>query len=321
MLKFLLLFFPIIIQPQTKIVYTAVDYSLGEVRAAICDDDGGNKYDLGFSKTYLPVWFGDDIVYNSDTFIWQCDTTGENLKQIIDGYRITVSNDQTKYAFYDYNGISIADKSGKLIKEIHVDAWQDVTITWSLNDEHVSFYNNEKDECFLFHLENDSLISFGKGIYHPLWNKSDGSILYNARTLDELYDVVIKDASGKTVKINKPGEMAVVPIWSSSGNKVAYMVIKYQAEQNVDSDMLESYLMLYDMETKVTKTLAHDAGFTDQAFPQMCFDENDNFIYYTAINEQGLGSLKKINLNSYESFTISKDPNIDERFPQVKTFN
>jgi hypothetical protein len=321
MLKFLLLFFPIFILPQTKIVYTAVDYSLGEVRAAICDDNGGNKYDLGFSKTYLPVWFGENIVYNSDTFIWQCDTTGENLKQVIDGYRIAVSHDQKKYAFYDFNGIGVVDNSGKLIKQIFVDAWQDVTITWSSNDEHLSFYNNEKDECFLFHLEKDSLISFGKGIYHPLWNKTNGNILYNERTIDDLYDVVIKDTSGKTEIINKPGEMAVVPIWSSSGTKVAYMIIKYQAEQNVDSDMLESTLMLYDTGSKTIKMLANDAGFTDQAFPQMCFDENDNFIYYTAINELGLGSLKKINLNSLESFTISKDPNIDERFPQVKTFN
>ena len=322
MLKLLLILVPFTIFSQTKIVFTSVDASNDEVRAQVFNENGNNRIDLGFSKTYLPVWFGDKILYNSDTYIWECDTTGENLKQREDGFRISVSHDQTKYAFYNNDGIGIADTSGKIINQVMVEAWPNVTITWSLDDSKISYYDIEKEKCFLFDLKNDSLITFGEWIYHPLWHKNQNKILYNKAAGEEEFDVVIQDSMDFSTAaiINKPGEMAVVPVWSDLGDKIAYLVIKKDSAVQVDSDMLPSFLMLYNLNTKEHTMLADDAGFTDEAFPQISFDARDENIYYTAINENGLGEIKKINLLTREEFTLSDNPSIDDRFPQVKTF-
>ncbi len=307
---------------QTKIVYTAVDYINNEVRAAICNADGLNKYDLGFNRTYLPVWFGDNILFNSDTYIWQCDSTGENLKQLSPGYRVSVSHDQTKYAFYSSPGISIADTSHKIIKEILIDPWEDVSITWSKDDSKISYFNNSTKKLFLFDLATDSVMMFGNFVFHPLWNPSDNSILYNQKNENELFDVFTIDSLDSPDKkmINKPGEMAVVPVWSNDGEKIAYLSIHSEKDDSVQSDMLKSDLVLFDKKTGEKKILATDAGFTDQAFPQVTFDENDKYIYYTSITEYGTGALARVYLTTGETEIISKDPKIDDRFPHVKIF-
>ncbi|MEO8398422.1 MAG: hypothetical protein ABI550_01265 [Ignavibacteriaceae bacterium] len=319
--KLVLILLPFLSFPQTKIIYTAVDYSLNEVRAAICDSSGSNKYDLGFSKTYLPVWFGDNILFNSDTYIWKCDTVGGNLTKMMEGFRVSVSHDETMFAFYNLKGIGIADTSGKIIKQYLVEPWRDVTITWSKNDDQISYYNLEKETCYLFNLENDSLINFGEEIFNPLWHKSNSYILYNQKNKDGLFDVILNSIEkNKRLILNSPGEMALVPIWSNDGTKIAYLVIKDKPKMEVQTDMLESTLMLYDLKTKAHTILTGDAGFTDQAFPQMSFDKNDKNIYYTSISSTGIGTLTKINLKTLSKEIISRNKNIDERFPLVKTF-
>ncbi|MBZ0200357.1 MAG: hypothetical protein K8H86_10850, partial [Ignavibacteriaceae bacterium] len=267
---------------QTKIIYTAVDYVNNEVRAAICDADGSNKYDLGFNRTYLPVWFGDNILFNSDTYIWQCDSTGENLKQLSPGYRVSVSHNQKKYAFYSSPGISIADTSHKVIKEILIDPWEDVSITWSKDDSKISYFNNSTKKLFLFDLATDSVMTFGDFAFHPLWNPTDNSILFNQKNEKELFDVFTIDSLDSPDKkmISTPGEMAVVPVWSNDGQKIAYLSIHSAEDDSAVSDMLKSDIILYDKLTGEKKILADNAGFTDQAFPQVTFDANDEYIYY-----------------------------------------
>jgi len=191
MLKIIFLFFPLLVFSQTKIIFTYVDYEHDEVRAAICNEDGSSRYDLGFNKTYLPVWFQDNILFNSDTFIWKCDTTGENLTKMNEGYRVSVSNDKKKYAFYNLQGIAVANDSGKIIKQMMVDAWEEVGITWSKEDSMISYYNLEKEKCNLFNLNNDSIIIFGDSIYHPLWNKNHNKILYNKKNSENKYNILV----------------------------------------------------------------------------------------------------------------------------------
>lgn len=307
---------------QTRIIYTAVDYINNEVRAAVCNEDGKNKYDLGINRTYLPVWFGDNILFNSDTYIWQCDSTGENLKQLMPGYRVSVSHNQKKYAFYSSSGISIADTSHKVIKEILIDPWEDVAITWSKDDTKISYFNLATNKLYLFDLFKDSVSTIGDHVYHPLWNPSDRRILYNQKNEDNLFGVYVIDSLNSRDKnlISLSGEMAVVPVWSNDGNKIAYMVIHKEQDDSLQTDMFFSDIILFNTKTGERKILTSSAGFTDQAFPQIEFDENDWYLYYTTITNYGTGALARIELATGKTEIISNDPKIDDRFPHVKKF-
>jgi hypothetical protein len=291
------------------------------VRATICEIDGNNRNELGFNKTYLPAWFKDKILLNSDTFVWQCDTSGENLTKLFPGYRVSISNNKKMFAFYDRDGIGISDEKGKIIKQIAANVFEDAAITWSKNDDKVSFFNPEKKICYLFNLTNDSLEAFGDSVYHPLWNPKNDLILFNRAASNDKFDVVIKNIqSGSEIIVNKNNENAVVPIWSNEGDKIAYLSFQTVLENSPETDLFACDLVLYDVEKKTAQILSTSAGFTDKAFPQMCFDEKDEFIYFTKINEVGLGSIARINLKSLFQETISKDIKLDERFPQVKSF-
>lgn len=306
---------------QTKIVFTAIDYQYEEVRAVIFNEDGSNRTELGFNKTYLPVWFNDKILMNSDTFIWQCDTSGTNLVKLFAGYRASISNNKKMCAFYDKDGIAISDEQGKILKRIAVNTFEDAAVTWSKNDDKVSYFDPDKKVCFLFNLSNDSIEVFGDSIYHPLWNLKNDFVLYNQAKADGKYDVVLKTIQSDSTKvINSDKENAVVPIWSSDGKKIAYLAFDLEIENSLNTDIYSCKLILYDLEKQEKRVLAADAGFTDKAFPQMCFDEKDEFIYFTKINENSLGSIARINLKTFRQEVISKDPTLDERFPHVKSF-
>lgn len=306
---------------QTKIIFTSIDYTNDEVRATICDGDGSNRIELGFNKTYLPAWFNDKILLNSDTFIWRCDTSGANLTKLFPGYRVSVSNNKKMFAFYDRDGIGISDESGKVTKQIEVNTFKDAAITWSKNNDKVSFFNPENQICYLFNLTNDSLETFDDFVYHPLWNPRKDQLLFNRALSDGKYAVVLRSYEvGAEIIINKNNENAVVPIWSNAGDKIAYLSFQIVLENLPETDIYACDLVLYDVGKKTTQILSTKAGFTDKAFPQMCFDEQDEFIYFTKINEVGLGSIARVNIKTLQQETISKNSNIDERFPQVKSF-
>ena len=306
---------------QTKIVFTAIDYQHDEVRAVICNSNGSSRTELGFNKTYLPVWLKDKILLNSDTFIWQCDTSGSNLQKLLAGYRVTVSNNENMFAFYDKDGIAISDVKGNITKRIEVSIFEDAAITWSKNDDKVSFFDPDKKVCFLFNLTNDSIEVFGDSIYHPLWNLKNDLVLFNKAKADGRFDVVLKKMnSDSAVIINSAIENAVVPIWSNDGSKVAFLSFETEIENSLQTDLFPCKLVLYDLETRNKRVLSADAGFTDKAFPQMCFDGKDEFISFTKINENGIGSIARVNLQTFEQEVISKNPALDERFPHVKSF-
>jgi hypothetical protein len=318
MIKFLfLILIPVFLAAQEKIVYTAVDYSNNEVRATICNIDGSDKTDLGFNRTYLPAWFGDKILFNSDTFIWECDTEGENLRQMIAGYRVSVSHDKKKFAFYNKEGIGIADTTGRLIKQIFVEPWEEVTVTWYRDDTKISFFNLQKDKSLFFDLKEERIEEIGTGIYHPLYHKASEKVLFN-RSNGDLFDVILASAND-TLVINDKKEMALVPSWSTNGNMIAYLSVK-ETEDTVETDMLFADLILYSIDSGKKTVLTEDASYTDQAFPQVVFDRNDEFVYFTSITEKGTGALARINIKTLKQEIISKNPNIDERIPLVKNY-
>lgn len=305
---------------QTKILYTSLDYSTGDLRACIMNYDGTNKIDLGFNKTYLPFWVGNNIFFNSDTYIWKVEVDGSNMREVIQGYRVAESNSRDKFAFYNEDGIGITDITGKLLKQIYVDCWQDVSITWSKNDKHITYYKYETEKCYMFELETETVSVFGNYVYHPLWHSNHEMILYNKMMLNELYGVYLRKGNDD-VLISNPTGMSVVPIWSNDGTKIAYFEIMEFVDYEVESDMYTSQLILYDVATGESKVLTDDGGFTDKAFPQFSFDELDENIYYTSISNKGYGSITKISLKTGEKNVISKNPEIDERFPLIRTLS
>lgn len=314
----LVFYFSVPLFSQGNILFTYVDYKNDEVRAAVCDQSGNNRIDLGFNKTYLPVWFKGKIILNSLNYIWTCEVNGENFTKIGEGFRASSSISNRYFAFYTQEGIAIYDSSYKLKKELSLNVWTDVSITWLNNDSIISFFDTEKESTVLFNIETDSLYIYGKDIYHPVWNKKTGEIVYN-KILDNGNFAIFKSSSDtpgiSDSILTLASENAIVPIWSNSYDKIAYMRIKEDSLQSIDSDMMLADIILYDFMTKKYYMIAGDAGYTDQAYPQFSFDETDENLFYTALNQEGSGIIKKINIKTLQTDQITKDLQIDERIP------
>lgn len=307
------------IHSQEKILYTYVDYKLGEVRAAILNTANKERTDLGFNKTYLPAWLGDKILFNGQNYIWRCNEDGNDLKKITDGFRVSVSADQNLFAFYSKNGISIYDSSLNLFKELDVDAWTDVSITWLKNDSAISYYNLDKQTCYLYFIYEDSVTQFGEYVYHPL--QFGSQVIFNRMDETGLFSVYIHEVDKEIEsarKISEADEMAVVPMWSHDGKEICYLRVKPDSAQNIQSDMFRSELIFYDLEKSTYKILSDDAAFTDQAFPQFTFSQDGEYIFYTAIVENGNGVIKIISLINFEVEQLTDDVWLDERFPICK---
>lgn len=307
-----------IIFPQEKILYTYVDYGSNEARAAILNTASNERLDLGFNRTYLPAWIGNNILFNGQNYIWSCNSDGSGLTKVGEGYRASVSQKENLFAFYSKNGISIFDSSLNFVKEIEVEAWTDVSVTWLKNDSAVSFYDLQKQICYLYFIFEDSIAQFGGYVYHPIQKGSQ--ILFN-RLEEKIYSVFLmkEHESPKNAKRISTGfDNSVVPIFSPNGKNIAYLKILPDSLQFIQSDMLRCELILYDIEKSETKIVAADAAFTDQAFPQFTFNKNSDVIFYTAVNENGLGVLKKIDLKSNATERLTLNPALDERFPVCK---
>lgn len=308
-------FVSIKISPQENILYTYVDYRSGEVRAAMLNTASNERLDLGFNKTYLPAWIGNKILFNGQNFIWRCNDDGSELTKIGDGYRVSVSQNENLFAFYSKNGISIYDSSLNFLKEIEVETWTDVSITWLKNDSAISFYNLQKQICYLYFIFEDSIAQLGEFIYHPI--QSGSQIVFN-KLEKGIYSIFLMNETESPAiarLISNGFDNSVVPIFSHDGNKICYLKILPDSLQNIQSDMFRSELVLYDIEKSETKILATDAAFTDQAFPQFTFSNSGEEIFYTAMNENGLGVLKKISLRNKPIEQLTIDPALDERFP------
>lgn len=303
---------------QGRILFTYVDHENGEVRASICDENGENKMDIGFNKTYLPVWFNGKVLLNSLNYIWRCESNGENFTKIGEGFRASSSTTGKYFSFYTRDGIAVFDSNYNAKKNLVLDVWTDVSVTWIKNDSIISFYDPKKESTIFFNIENDSLYSFGKEIFHPVWSKVTREIIYNKVLNNGNFAIFLNKSSNPSEKdlvLTAESENALVPIWSNNFDKIAYLRIKEDSLQTIDSDMLLADLILYDLVTRKYQILVRDAGYTDQAYPQFSFDDVDENIFYTSLSDRGTGIIKKVNLESLKTEIISKNILIDERIP------
>ncbi|MBI2417922.1 MAG: hypothetical protein HYV28_08470 [Ignavibacteriales bacterium] len=302
-----------LLSAQSAYIYTYVDYKNQDARIAIQNEKTGKSFDVGFIQSHLPIWAGNEVIFNGQNTIWKCDREGENLRRISPGFRASLSHDGSKYACYTGEGITVFDTSGKMLKILDLTPWIDITITWKPGDSVITYFSEEKQSCMMYFLNNDSISTLGKRIYQPTWN-SHGICLYNKLEESGMYQVYTKQG-GRERKISFDDRMAVVPSWSNSGKAIAYLSVLPDSVQPGNTDMYVSELMLYETATGNTTILTSDAGFNDKVFPQLAFSEDDSFIYYTAVAENGNGKLKKINARTLESFVLREGAMIDCRFP------
>jgi len=110
-------------------------------------------------------------------------------------------------------------------------------------------------------------------------------------------------------------ENSIVPIWSPSGRFIVYMtLLSKNSIQN--SDFIPARIVLYDTKSKTKQIISEDAGFTEGAYPQFSFSKDERYFYYTAIRENGTGTIIQVDLNSnFEKRILINDSNLDARLP------
>jgi len=316
----ILLFFPISLSAQ--ILFTAIDHSENDIRACMLNDSTHEIIEISLNRSYLPTWIGDKIVFNFGNHIWMSDKSTKDQRIIFEGLKPVVSKSNSLIAGYSKQGITIVDSSGKVLKKLEVNFWEKVTPTFSFDEESISYFDKDREACYLFNWKNETNRLFGKNIYHPVWSPDGMQILFNTGKMDANFRVAVVDSSWKEGTpvnyITSINENAVVPIWSPKQNYIAYMIL-HSKNSNVESDLISSNIILYDIKTKVKTIIAEDAGFTEGAYPQFCFDGEEKYLYYTSVNSLGNGALVKIELkNNFQKKILTHDKNLDCRLPACK---
>ncbi len=317
---FILFFFVNTIFSQEKLILTYINYSESEGRVALYNESTGELTDLGFNGTMLPVQFGKKVFFNSDNLIWSCTSEGEELQRIGRGFRISTSYSGKYYSYYDTDGIYVADSSHKIIKIIEVNAFTDVTPTWLLNDSALAYYDQEKDECKIFFLYNDSIATFGAMAYQPVQQPRGSLIAYNQAEAGGGYSIILRDGidtDASVIKINTNYVNSLIPHWSDSGEYLAFITILPDSLQPENSDMYRGQLVLYNPISQQSKILTSDFGYTDQVYPQFSFSSDGRFIYYTAIAANGYGEIKKVEIATSKTFPLNIQGCEDVRLPIV----
>lgn len=303
----------------SQILFTAIDHSANDVRACLLDDSTHEIIEISFNNSYLPIWFGVKIVFNYGNHIWISDKTTKDQRIIFEGLKPVVSRSNKYVAGYSKEGITIADSSGKVLKKIEVDYWEKITPTFSYDEKSISYFDKERESSFLFNWKNETNKLFGKNIYHPSWSPDGSKILFNFGKMDSNFRVAVVDSSWKEgIPMNfitNVNENSVLPIWSPKQNFIAYMTLN-QINSKSESDLMNGTIILYDLKTKIKTILAEDAGFTEGAYPQFCFDQSEKYFYYTSINPLGNGAITRIDMqNNFQNEILTHDNNLDCRLP------
>lgn len=319
---FFIIYFFIFSQVFPQVVFTAINHSLNDVRACFFDDSTNEIIELSSNNSYLPVWFDDKIIFNFGNHVWLTDKTGNEQRILFEGVKPVVSKKNKFIAAYTRDGIVVADSQFKILKTIEVNYWDKITPTFSFDECSVSYYDKERESTFLFNWFNETNKQFGKMIYHPTWSPDGKKILLNTGKIDEDFRVGIVDSSWKEGDpisfITSKNENCILPIWSPRQNYIAYMILKSN-KTLPNSDFIPGSIILYNISTRVKTVIAEDAGFTEGAYPQFCFDREEKFFYYTAINDLGYGIIARINLkDNYEKKNLTNDINLDCRLPHCQ---
>ncbi|MCX8056321.1 MAG: hypothetical protein N3F03_01770 [Ignavibacteria bacterium] len=316
------LFFVLLIISNLRgqIVFTGVDRLTQTVKAFHLNIENEQLLELSYSNSYLPRWLNENyIVMNIGNSIFKVDKFREKQFYFFDGYMPVVSKSGKYVAAYSKDGITIADSSGKILKVLEVDCWSKVTPIFSFDEKSIFYYDKKREACFKFNWEEQTNHIFAHYVFHPIFSPDGSKILINVGKVDSNFRIGIVNAEWKENQpinyITSSYENSIVPIWSPTGRYVAYLSLLSKSTYP-NSDFIPARIVLYDTQTRTKHILTEDAGFTEGAYPQFSFSKDERFFYYTAIRENGTGTIGQLDLqNNLEKKFLINDPNIDARLP------
>ncbi len=303
-----------------QIVFTGVDRLTESVKAFYLNVETEQLTELSYSNSYLPRWLNENqIVLNIGNSIFKVDKFRERQIYFFEGYMPAVSNSGKYIAAYSPKGITIADSTGKILRVLEVDYWSKITPIFSHDEKSVFYYDKKREATFKFDWEKLTNHLFAHYVFHPVYSPDGSKLLINTGKVDSNFRVGIVDTNwneNQPVNYITPiYENSIVPIWSPSGRFIAYMtLLSKNAIQN--SDFIPARIVLYDTKSKTKQIISEDAGFTEGAYPQFSFSKDERYFYYTAIRENGTGTIIQIDLNSnFEKRILINDSNLDARLP------
>lgn len=316
---FLILFF-IYTQIFGQLVFTGFDKLSNVVKAYHLNLQTGQINELSFANSYLPRWIDDTfIVLNIGNSIFKVDYLGESKKYFFDGFMPVVSRTGRLIAAYSKDGIIIGDSSGKKITVAEVNYWNKITPIFSFDERFIFYYDKERNATYKFDISKQTNEIFAHNIFHPLSSPDGKKLLINIGKVDSNFRVGVVSSVWKENQpidyITSQYENSIIPIWSPSGRYIAYMTLL--ANQPLEnSDLIPANIIFYDTQTGTKTIVADDAGFTEGAFPQFSFSQDEKYFYYTKINDNGNGNIVEIDFSNPSNRKILiHDQNIDARIP------
>lgn len=304
----------------SQVVFTGVDRLTQSVKAFYLNIETEQLNELSYSNSYLPRWLNENyIVLNIGNSVFKVDKLREKQIYFFEGFMPVVSNSGKFVAAYSKNGITISDSSGKVLRVLEVDYWSKVTPIFSYDEENIFYYDKKREATFKFNWVKLTNHLFAHYVFHPIYSPDGRKLLINIGKVDSNFRIGIVDTNWTEYQpinyITSAFENSIVPIWSPSGNYVAYMILLSKSPA-ANSDLIPASIVLYDVKTKTKKIISEDAGFTEGAYPQFSFSQDEKYFYYTAIRENGTGTIIQVNLlNNFEKRILIADNNIDARIP------
>lgn len=320
MKKVLLLILIFTANLSAQIVFTGFDRLIESVKAFYLDVETEQLKELSYSNSYLPRWLNENyIVLNVGNSIFKVDKFREKQIFFFEGYMPVVSKSGKFVAAYSQKGITIADSTGKILNVLEVDYWSKITPIFSYDEKSIFYYDKKREATFKFNWEEQTNHLFAHFVFHPVYSPDGQKILINVGKVDSNFRVGIVNSNWNENQpinyITSPYENSIVPIWSPSGNYIAYMTLLSKNTIS-NSDFIPARIVLYDVHKRTKEIITEDAGFTEGAYPQFSFSKDERYFYYTAIRENGTGTIVQVDLqNNLEKKSLINDQNIDARLP------
>jgi Tol biopolymer transport system component len=320
MKKIFLFHFFISLNIYAQIVFTGVDKLSESVKAYYFNLETEQLFELSYGNSYLPRCLNENyIVLNIGNSIFKVDKFREKHIYLFDGFLPVVSNSGKYIAAYSKNGITIADSSGKILRELEVDYWSKITPIFSFDEKSIFYYDEKRKATFKLNWEKQTNELFAHYVFHPIFSPDGTKLLINVGKVDSNFRVgIVRSDWNEKFPVNyitSPYENSIVPIWSPSGKFIAYMNL-LSNKSLPNSDLIPARIVIYDVKTGIKQIVTEDAGFTEGAYPQFSFSPDENFFYYTAVREDGSGTIVQVDLqNDFEKKILINDPHLDARIP------